>query len=451
MNSRKLGLMDIIARLMLAILFLLFLAVSARFLTRQILIKRFGMDNAFTRAVNFDAPNLDKGNWVDVDWSTQYPFNEERSVAAPAADTKGRLISALNRYTGLVAKVKDKLVPYTARNLVFYRRFAELSNRVERLAGWNLVPGDEYNAVVFLDEGYLLTPMPKRSPEGNILALAGFKDYLDTLDIPLLYVQVPSKLSGKEAGISDVIDFSNANADALLAGLKERGISCLDLREAITAQGLDHRDLYYRTDHHWKAETGLWAAGVISGYLNDRAGFRIDPGQFEQDAYEARVYKDRLLGSQGRKVTLSRAAPEDFTLLYPRFRTDLSLTIRNRGIDTRGGFDIIYDLKPLAEEDVYNANLYTAYLHDDNALTQLRNHLTSDKKKVLLIGESNDNVIVPFLATGLAWVDSVDLRHFNGSVRSLVEQNRYDLVIISYSPLVVGLHSAEMVRLFNFK
>lgn len=32
---------------------------------------------------------------------------------------------------------------------------------------------------------------------------------------------------------------------------------------------INHHDLFYKTDYYWKAETGLWAVGIMAEFLND--------------------------------------------------------------------------------------------------------------------------------------------------------------------------------------
>ena len=48
------------------------------------------------------------------------------------------------------------------------------------------------------------------------------------------------------------------------------------IREKIREDGLDIYDMFYRTDHHWKTWSGLWAAGKIAAGLNECCGYDID-------------------------------------------------------------------------------------------------------------------------------------------------------------------------------
>lgn len=51
-----------------------------------------------------------------------------------------------------------------------------------------------------------------------------------------------------------------------------------------------------------------------------------------------------------------------------------------------------------------------------------------------MIGDSFDNCVFPFLSLGIQHVDSMDVRHFTGSVQSYVRETQPDIVLVVREP-----------------
>jgi hypothetical protein len=221
------------------------------------------------------------------------------------------------------------------------------------------------------------------------------------------------------------------------------------LRENIHKENLDHHSLFYKTDHHWKAETGLWAAGIIAQHLNENNGFTINLDTFHPEQYQYNIYKDWFLGSLGKKVTLVRTPPEDFTLIYPKFDTDISLKIPEIYIDARGNFDVFIWPDMIKIKDYYNRNPYGAY-YGDRQLITVHNNLLNDGKSVLLVKDSFVNVVAPFLSMGIEDLNILDLRHFNGSIKSYVKTNKPDVIVVMYNPGALDYMDGHK-KLFDFR
>ena len=63
-----------------------------------------------------------------------------------------------------------------------------------------------------------------------------------------------------------------------------------------------------------------------------------------------------------------------------------------------------------------------------------------DYGKVLFLGDSNSQVLIPFLALGVSELDSVVLRGYKGSIRDLIDSEDYDTVIVGYVQFMIGAH-----------
>lgn len=430
---------------MMLVLVLFMLLVGIRFGTRSILIERMGMDNAFTRLVMWDNHQLAKpgpmpdANQATMEWWERYPFTVPSGQNTRWEDHLKWLKNLQEKIKRVSADVANTVELYTNEHLMFRQGMTETANHYNRLIGWNLAGYSEYNNVIDLHGGYLTTFNGWLDVRENVSAVADFHGYLKEQGIPLLFVQLPNKISRMQEGFNDFVDYYNDNANRLVAGMKEKGVSVFDLRDNVEAQGLNHQALFFNTDHHWLPQTGLWAAGEIAQILNRDFGYTIDTKRFQPDQYDYTLYEDFFLGTLGKKVTLARAKPDDFTLIHPKFPVDLHLQIPSIPLDLTGDFDIIYDMSPLQEKDYYHTDPYGAYLYSTTgmpAIIQMDNNLIPPEgKRMLLIGDSFSYTILPFLSLGLDAVDFLDLRVFDGSLRGFLEEGDYDMVVLCYSSL----------------
>jgi hypothetical protein len=313
----------------------------------------------------------------------------------------------------------------------------ELATKYEMLLGWEL-----HDEVFKLPDGYFTGTFPGFDIPGVIAAVSELKNYLDSKGIDFLYVNHPQKNSREDDFIEGIREYSNSNSDELLKALSDQHIPNLDLRDLILAEGSDYHNLFYITDHHWKPETGLWAAASVAAYLNEHNGFSIDLSLFDPQKYRIETYKNAFLGSYGRKISLARTLPDDFCLLYPYFDTDISFSIPSLGLNIRGSFDVMYDYSMIDMTDYYNHETFGAYIYGDNAVVSMKNNLLFDGKKVLMIKTSFSRVLAPFFALGVEQLELLDIRHFSGSVKAYIEQINPDIVVVIYGPIPVN----KMVR-----
>ncbi|MHB9293970.1 hypothetical protein Holit_03089 [Hollandina sp. SP2] len=427
-----------VVRSCVVVLVLFMGSILLRAFTRNILIEKVYMDNGFTEAVFFDnwGMKIQKSS-VHINWAQFYPFIAVNDAAN--TEIKGRLSRLKQRITA----IEEVIEKYTRDNLVNRVVFVEWAVRYEKAVGWNFLNG----GVIDLGDGYLSEVKEKYDTAGYAASLAELYGFLQGLGIDFLYLQCPHKIAPGDP-ISGAGDFSNQNADDLLYALSVKSVPYLDLRKHIQEEGLDHHALFYKTDHHWKAETGLWASGILMDHLNRNYGFGFDLDRANPQGYRHALYRNWFLGSLGKKVTLIQTQAEDFTLITPRFDTDFSLTIPQLNLDTRGNFDIFINHFMIDIKDYYTLNPYGAYMYGDGQVIMVHNFLAPGGKKILLIKDSFANVVSPFLSTGAADLHILDLRHFNGSIRSYIEKNKPDMVMVLYNPSAISIGSIEM---FDFR
>ena len=401
--------------------------ILLKYITLNVLVERLHVNNAFTEAIlDLNAETIETlSQGITVDWEALYPHDGENTIIESPS-------TPIDRYRERIQGAETDISSYATEMLPFYRDAVNLAAEFERAIGWNFVPYSEYNGVCVLENGYLAVFSPDQDVTDSADATVELAEFCARQGADFLYVEYPCKISKyDDPDISGYSDFSNQRADAFLARMGEAGIPYLDIRENIHEAGLVHRDLFYNTDHHWKAETGLWASGLILQELHDRFGMDTHSEVLDAGNFTMEVYPDWFLGSQGKKVTLAQATPEDFTLIYPKAETLFHYVIPSLGIDTVGDFSVTYDMSQMEPKDYYGKNPYGAYNHADQPLIQIENERVADNGRVLIIHTSFSNCVIPFLAMDIKQVDALDLRHFTGSVRSYIEQTQPDVVIVA--------------------
>jgi hypothetical protein len=399
---------------------------------------------------NDDVAGVDGKNEEDatdsINWTELFPFDDSKSnlniveTEEASSTTNVSVWSNVGNYiTSTVEGVEDKLESYTTELLVLQSMIVEWANSYENFIGWNISSFEEYNSVVELSDGYLTSYVSKQDTSQQYEALAELNDFCQDGGIDFLYVQAPYKISEyDDTDVSGTVDFSNQNADELLEQLDDVGIDYYDIRETIHENNLYNHDLFYRTDHHWLTTTGLWAAQNILAYCNENYGWNADLSLLDANQFDYVTYEDWFLGSKGKKMTLSRCQPDDFTLLYPKYNTGFHYYVPTEEIDTIGDYSVVYDMSQIDECDYYNKNPYGGCNYGDQPLIQIENQLTADNHKILIISDSFSDCMISCLALAEKNVDSIDLRYFDGSLKAYIEESPPDIVMVMYNAGSVG-------------
>ena len=363
-----------------------------------------------------------------IDWKKVYPFYDD-------TETNSRTVQSVT-YQYIKGKIEDFT---SSKHLVGSMTAVELAKKYEEAIGWNITSPYEYNGLMRLSGGYLTTL--DRSCDVSVVAgsVIDFADYCRSNGIDFLYISVPSKICvSEDKAISGVLDFSNQNADKFHALLNASGVNTCDIRKLLHEEGMNHHEAFFKTDHHWKPETGLWASKHILQILRDTYGWDMKPDILNPENFRHVIYPEWFLGSQGKKFMLSRTKPEDFTMLYPKYETNIRVEIPDMSMDKTGDFSVIYDMSKVASKDYYNLSPYHAYSYGEHAVMRVINLLADNNKRVLLIRDSYSDVVIPFIAMGIRNLEAIDLRGMTGSVRRYIEANKPELVIVMYSVGVAG-------------
>lgn len=301
------------------------------------------------------------------------------------------------------------------------------------------------------DDMYIVSASDYTSTDYEFEQTVAFHAFLEENGINLLYVNEPTKymddtLFSREFGMET---YSNRNADMFLARIRDAGIATIDLRDNIREEGLNVFDLFYRTDHHWTTKAGFWATQIIAEGLNEYCGYHIDTSIYDSDNYTFTDWSECWLGEQGRKLAETYVGRDDFTRITPDFST--SYTFKSEDGDYDGTFDDFIDESVYnLEKSVYENNSWHYSYNQINCI----NH-NVESGKMLIIGDSYEQITEPFLSLGVREVDSLSMRKDMDSfdLKQYILDNDYDTVIICYAQFMIGAHddpASANYRMFSF-
>ena len=306
-----------------------------------------------------------------------------------------------------------------------------------------------------LGDNYIASSSAQTSTDYEYEQICSLRQFLDERGIHLLYVNAPTKylddsVFQRNFGIRS---YANANADLFLQRITEAGIDNMDLREELSADGKNIYDMFYRTDHHWTVDNGFWAACKLTERLNKDFGYQIDEGLYDLDNFQVTRYPECWLGEQGRKVAETYVGLDDYVRIEPKYDTKFVLTGPNA--EKQGTFTetFINEDSYAFDKDVYSAPLmHYSYISGGINQTKIINENQSEGK-ILLLGDSYSQCVVPFLALGVHEVDSLVLRGYADSLRDYIDAGDYDTVVILYAEFMIGAHDYESsanYKMFTF-
>ncbi len=281
---------------------------------------------------------------------------------------------------------------------------------------------------------YIVGYSPYSDTEYETEQMKRLKAYLDEKDTGLIYVNLPVKYTDDAVFVKEFgrESYRNRNADLLLQNLSDAGIPTLDMRAEAAKDGLNVKELFYRTDHHWTVPAGFWAAGKIAGALNQYAGFSVDLSLYDKENYTFTTIPECWVGEQGVMVSPVYIGYDDYTYVVPNFPTSFLFKLQNQ----HGDFSKFVAMETIeaakTEKDFFG-------MHYAYSKPEVSNDLV-DSGKVLLVCDSYANAYMAFLALGISETDVIVPRSSELTVYEKLEQNDYDAVVISYAEFMIGAH-----------
>ena len=247
-----------------------------------------------------------------------------------------------------------------------------------------------------------------------------------------LFVLAPHQIPGDE----DILpvgykDYGNQNADELLDKLRKNNVPYLDLRKELRKDDISYADAFFVTDHHWKPETGFWAYTKTIDYLISESIIQpIDSMYTDKSFFNVEVYKNWILGSNGKRTGSYYAGVDDFSIITPKFETEITLEKPIRKTTIKGSFaEVAYNYEKNVK-DYFSANPYAAYGNGERDTKYYRNVSAPVDLKVLGLKDSFGLASFTFLPLVFSVYDELDMRNYNGDFLDYYTNFEPDIVLI---------------------
>lgn len=195
----------------------------------------------------------------------------------------------------------------------------------------------------------------------------------------------------------------------------------VDVRDTL----MDHNDeyIYYKTDHHWTSAGACLAYDVWS----ERTGGEAET----EDGLVKNVVSDKFRGSLYSKI-LDADSAYDEIWTYGLQKDDAfgskDCTVT---IDEKQQLDSIYDDEMLQKKDKY-----AYFLSSNYGQVHIQNQKAASKakgKNILIIKDSFANSFVPFVTQDYENIYMVDLRYYNGDMKSYLQEHNITDVLVLYN------------------
>jgi len=185
--------------------------------------------------------------------------------------------------------------------------------------------------------------------------------------------------------------------------------------------------IFYRTDHHWTA------LGAYYGYAAYAQSFADGAGNVrDKSDYEFVIATEEFSGTTAAKCGMYHMT-DSIELVYPVVKEEYYVN-HNAGMVIS---DSLYETQKAHGDDPY-----AVYLGGNDAIVTIET--TTDDgsyvthKKLLIIRDSYANCFVPYLTSDYGIITLVDPRHYNGSIRALMDEGYTDVLILYNLPNFVG-------------
>ncbi len=382
---------------------------------------------------SFKKPNAVTTTLTSINWEELYPYDtdiEEISsyVVMNEESITDKLVTKISKFGRIGNTFAKNMYGYAGISKMGYVINSFLSD-----------PSVGYTYARTWDGYWVLVEHSQKLLEDvkdTFASYASLQSYLNSKDIDFLYINAPYKECAVDSRLADsVVSYSNANIDTYIKAMEYYGLNYVDLRDNIHDEELDHYSLFYKSDHHWREETGLWAADEIVSELNAQFGYSLVLPT-EMGEYESIVYEDAEFGSLGMGVTHYVADAEDFIVLNPIFPTDYHVEVLDKGIDVTGTFmDVFVDeegIKKLMEAG--GGSAYEKILYGNRPYVKITNNNNPDGIKIVMIRDSYSLVVAPYLAASCSEMILLDTRsdngNFTGSIINVINEEEPDVVLV---------------------
>ncbi len=268
----------------------------------------------------------------------------------------------------------------------------------------------ENGGVYFGADGTLISKVD--SPDGEtITKKAEYVSALsENISVPVYFGLVPTAASVW----ADKLPKNAPNADekAVIGELYEKsGADCIDLCSALESHARE--EIYYRTDHHWTSLGAFYGANAIF----DAMGLE----NISLSDYEKTTVSDNFYGTAWSRSGARWISPDS-----------IDIYVHEDGIDVMSMPDTkLVEGKLYYYEHLEEKDKYSFFLGGNQPLCIIKTK--NDGQKILVIRDSYCDSLAPFLTERFSEIHLFDLRYNRTSIKSYVEENSIDAVLVLYN------------------
>lgn len=336
---------------------------------------------------------------------------------------------------GIIAdgKLAEKDVIYNAEDIL--EEYVPIKNVFRELYGaTNLLLSPHQIGGTVKDKDGFLEPMiwekyDIRNAEAEITKL---KNVCDEVESDFAYIAYPSKSDDENISGYNGWDTNSEESRAeFLSWLEENNYNYLDVRKLFEEDGYHVKDYFYKTDHHWTVEAGLYATRAMANYINKEFGYNMNVDNLDEDKFEYVTYDDLWLGETGRKMTKTWVgALDSFTKITPKYDTSFDMSFVGEDTVDTGDFSLFLDESGLdGSEDLYEYSAHYAYLGAEARRVIHNNYV--DGPNILIIRDSFSTVVVPFLSLSTSDVTVWNPRSNPDGLLDYIRENDFDVVLLA--------------------
>lgn len=301
-----------------------------------------------------------------------------------------------------------------------------------------LYDADPGNDIIRKPDGYIVSRASGYSEEdvdAAVQKLADSADWLAEMDIPLVYIQAPSKMSASpDEAMPGLTNYTYYKNQYFREKALEKGIDYIEAAQWLNGSDED----FYRTDHHWTTDSCFTAAAGICEHLRDKYGLDIRMDQLDEDRYTVTRHERAFLGAEGRRSGIWYTGLDDFTEIIPSFETDFDIEISDKETNETsrsGSFEeTVMDMSKDVSHYSFEDSAYYEYWGGDYGRVHVVNKKMPDAPKVLVFKDSYGIPVTAFLTNVFSEMEIIDIRYYSDEkkVKDIIREERPDAVMYIY-------------------
>jgi len=357
----------------------------------------------------------------NVSLAELYPFENTEGEVMPKDIID---LGFVSKYAAFVDSVKSVVEDYSSTNKLYLSKSKNIQYLFSKLT-FNDVFMYRNNTYVKSSNGYTVGYFPYCPSPKSMENILDFSSWLNNKNIQYLTLIAADKPDdsisefpkGVEHGYTRMIEEYKSFLD-------KNKLFYIESKNTLLEKNKDFYSWFFKNDIHWNVHAGLAVAQETARTLNDELSIPTDKSALKDSNYKLYIYPNSLFGNLDCEI--GKTHREDMEVLYPKTKTNFHIEIPTSGIDKTGSFEnTLINQSKLSPK----ASFYSAFLYGDHPLIKIENNNCKNGTRVLFIKLSFADTVCPYLANAVQYVDMIDPRYFDGSIRSYIEQTKPDCVI----------------------